>query len=105
VLGQSQPRLSRHLKLLVEAGLLERDPGGLERLFPDARRRRPRSPGPGPAAGGGSAPCRRPPRAARLAAERARTASQAAGATGIGLGQMRALGLPAGEIEAGDARD
>src|SRR3954453_224139 len=28
VLGQSQPRLSRHLKLLVEAGLLERLPEG-----------------------------------------------------------------------------
>ena len=28
VLGQSQPRLSRHLKLLVEAGLLERIPEG-----------------------------------------------------------------------------
>ena len=27
-LGQSQPRLSRHLKLLVEAGLLERMPEG-----------------------------------------------------------------------------
>ena len=28
ILGQSQPRLSRHLKLLVETGLLERNPEG-----------------------------------------------------------------------------
>lgn len=39
VLGQSQPRLSRHLKLLVEAGLLERVPEGSNAYFglpPDA---------------------------------------------------------------------
>ena len=39
VLGQSQPRLSRHLKLLVEAGLLERVPEGANAYFglpPDA---------------------------------------------------------------------
>ena len=28
VLGQSQPRVSRHLKLLAEAGLVERFPDG-----------------------------------------------------------------------------
>ena len=33
VLGQSQPRLSRHLKLLVEAGLLERVPEGANAYF------------------------------------------------------------------------
>ncbi|RYI91002.1 MAG: ArsR family transcriptional regulator, partial [Acetobacteraceae bacterium] len=33
VLGQSQPRLSRHLKLLVEAGLLERLPEGANAYF------------------------------------------------------------------------
>ena len=39
VLGQSQPRLSRHLRLLVEAGLLERVPEGANAYFglpPDA---------------------------------------------------------------------
>jgi ArsR family transcriptional regulator len=33
VLGQSQPRLSRHLKLLTEAGLLERLPEGSNVYF------------------------------------------------------------------------
>jgi ArsR family transcriptional regulator len=33
VLGQSQPRLSRHLKLLVEAGLLARIPEGANAYF------------------------------------------------------------------------
>ena len=28
ILGQSQPRISRHLKLLTEAGLVERAPEG-----------------------------------------------------------------------------
>ncbi|HZH45780.1 MAG TPA: metalloregulator ArsR/SmtB family transcription factor, partial [Roseococcus sp.] len=33
ILGQSQPRLSRHLKLLAEAGLLERVPEGANVYF------------------------------------------------------------------------
>ena len=33
ILGQSQPRLSRHLKLLVEAGLLVRTPEGANAWF------------------------------------------------------------------------
>jgi ubiquinone/menaquinone biosynthesis C-methylase UbiE len=33
ILGQSQPRLSRHLKLLCEAGLLERAPEGVHVYF------------------------------------------------------------------------
>ena len=33
ILGQSQPRLSRHLKLLCEAGLLERAPEGVHVFF------------------------------------------------------------------------
>lgn len=33
ILGQSQPRLSRHLKLLSEAGLLERSPEGVHVFF------------------------------------------------------------------------
>jgi ArsR family transcriptional regulator len=38
ILGQSQPRVSRHLKVLVEAGLLERLPEGAQVFFrvPDA---------------------------------------------------------------------
>src|SRR5258707_443275 len=34
ILGQSQPRLSRHLKLLCEAGLLARAPEGVRAYFP-----------------------------------------------------------------------
>lgn len=33
ILGQSQPRVSRHLKLMVEAGLLERFPEGAQVFF------------------------------------------------------------------------
>jgi ArsR family transcriptional regulator len=33
ILGQSQPRVSRHLKLMVEAGLLERIPEGAQVFF------------------------------------------------------------------------
>src|SRR5947209_14625216 len=33
ILGQSQPRLSRHLKLLCDAGLLERAPEGVHVYF------------------------------------------------------------------------
>ncbi len=33
ILGQSQPRVSRHLKLMVEAGLLERMPEGAQVFF------------------------------------------------------------------------
>src|ERR1700729_2188842 len=37
ILGQSQPRLSRHLKLLCEAGLLDRAPEGVHVYFRIAR--------------------------------------------------------------------
>ena len=33
ILGQSQPRVSRHLKLMVDAGLLERLPEGAQVYF------------------------------------------------------------------------
>jgi ArsR family transcriptional regulator len=99
VLGQSQPRLSRHLKLLTDAGLLERVPEGsnayfqmpagaelprmiLARLPEDDVR---------------LAADRRV--AARLAAERARSASDAFRRDGMDWDEMRALGLPAGAIE------
>ncbi len=102
ILGQSQPRLSRHLKLLCEAGLLERvreganawfavpvgEPGALTRdlvakLPPDdpvleADRRE----------------------AARAVAERARAASESFQKQGADWDEMRALGLPADAVEA-----
>ena len=101
ILGQSQPRLSRHLKLLCEAGLLERVPEGanvwfalpggtdltlvrdlLARLPPDdpileADRRQ----------------------AVRVLAERARVASESFRRQGADWDEMRALGLPAAQVE------
>ncbi|HVZ06443.1 ArsR/SmtB family transcription factor [Rhodopila sp.] len=101
ILGQSQPRLSRHLKLLCENGLLERvregsnvwftlppgDAGALSRdliarLPPDdpvleADRRQ----------------------AARVLAERARIASESFRQKGSDWDEMRALGLPAQATE------
>ena len=104
ILGQSQPRLSRHLRLLHEAGLLERlregsnvwltlpppaSPMGslvrslLDRLpdqdavLEDDRRR-----------------------AARVLAERAREATESFRRTGAEWDEMRALELPAEQVEA-----
>jgi ubiquinone/menaquinone biosynthesis C-methylase UbiE/DNA-binding transcriptional ArsR family regulator len=101
ILGQSQPRLSRHLKLLCDAGLLDRVPEGanvwfalpaganlalvrdlLARLPPDdavldADRRQ----------------------AARVLAERARVASESFRRQGADWDEMRALGLPAAQVE------
>jgi SAM-dependent methyltransferase len=103
ILGQSQPRLSRHLRLLGEAGLLEREREGanvwfalppretfggslartvLERLPEDnatlvADRRQ----------------------AARALAERAREASESFRRKGADWDEMRALDLPAGTVE------
>jgi ArsR family transcriptional regulator len=101
ILGQSQPRLSRHLKLLCDAGLLERVPEGtnvwfalpagdtlalvhdlLARLPPDdpileADRRQ----------------------AARVLAERARVASESFRRQGADWDEMRALDLPAQRVE------
>lgn len=100
VLGQSQPRLSRHLKLLVEAGLLERIPEGANAYFalPQgaelARLILARLPEEDPRL----ATDRRA--AARLAAERARSASDAFRRHGMDWDEMRALDLPAAGIEA-----
>jgi SAM-dependent methyltransferase len=100
VLGQSQPRLSRHLKLLTDAGLLERVPEGANAYFqmpPGAELARlvlARLPEEDPRL----AADRRA--AARLAAERAREASDAFRRHGMDWDEMRALGLPAAEIEA-----
>ncbi|MGK7867274.1 ArsR/SmtB family transcription factor [Falsiroseomonas sp. E2-1-a20] len=100
ILGQSQPRLSRHLKLLVEAGLLERLPEGANVFFhlpADAdliRQILARLPEEDPLL----AADRRA--AARLAAERARAASDAFRRHGAEWDEMRALELPAEGIEA-----
>lgn len=99
VLGQSQPRLSRHLRLLTEAGLLERIPEGANAYFQMpagaelARMILARLPEDDPRL----AADRRV--AARLAAERAREASEAFRRQGMEWDEMRALGLPAAEIE------
>jgi ArsR family transcriptional regulator len=99
VLGQSQPRLSRHLKLLVEAGLLERVPEGANAYFglpPDADLARmilARLPEDDPQL----AADRR--QAVRLAAERAREASDAFRRHGADWDENRALDLPAAAIE------
>jgi ArsR family transcriptional regulator len=99
VLGQSQPRLSRHLRLLTEAGLLERIPEGANAYFQMpagadlARMILARLPEDDPRL----AADRRV--AARLAAERAREASEAFRRHGKDWDEMRALELPAAEIE------
>ncbi len=99
VLGQSQPRLSRHLKLLVEAGLLERIPEGANAYFQVpagatlVRQLLARLPEDEPELAGD----RR--QAARIAAERARAASEAFRRDGADWDELRALDLPARAIE------
>jgi ubiquinone/menaquinone biosynthesis C-methylase UbiE len=99
VLGQSQPRLSRHLRLLVEAGLLERVPEGANAYFglpPDADLARlilARLPEDDPLL----AADRR--QAVRVAAERAREASEAFRRLGSDWDEVRALGLSGAAIE------
>jgi ubiquinone/menaquinone biosynthesis C-methylase UbiE len=101
ILGQSQPRLSRHLKLLCDCGLLDRvreganvwftlplgDDGGLAR---DLIARLPSD----DAILGSD---RR--QAARVLAERARVASESFRAKGADWDEMRALDLPAQAVE------
>jgi SAM-dependent methyltransferase len=98
ILGQSQPRLSRHLKLLTDASLLERIPEGANAYFrladgaDLARTLLARLPEDDPAI----AADRRA--AARLAAERARAASESFRRDGADWDEFRALGLDAGAI-------
>jgi ArsR family transcriptional regulator len=103
VLGQSQPRLSRHLRLLTEAGLLERAPEGPHVYF--------RVPSAGPAAEFARALLAQLPAddpqlaadaraAARLAADRARAATEGFLRDGADWEEARALGLATTEIEA-----
>jgi ArsR family transcriptional regulator len=101
ILGQSQPRLSRHLKLLCEAGLLERLREGANAWF-------------GLAGGEGGALVRAilaqlpeddpvlatdRRQAARVLAERARIASDSFRRQGADWDEMRALDLPAAAVE------
>ena len=101
ILGQSQPRLSRHLRLLCEAGLLERvreganvwfalptgREGALVRSLARADFRR------GPGARFRPSSCR------PGALERARAASESFRRQGADWDEMRALGLPAQAVE------
>jgi ArsR family transcriptional regulator len=102
VLGQSQPRLSRHLRLLHEAGLLERTREGVNAWYVLAQGdsgalardllRRVDSDDPVLAADRRGA--------ARVLAERAREASAKFRSTGADWDEMRALELPAAAVEA-----
>ncbi len=102
ILGQSQPRLSRHLKLLCDAGLLERVPEGANVWFalPGAagptlvRDLLARLPQDDPML---EADRRQ---AARVLAERARVASESFRRQGADWDEMRALELPAADVEA-----
>lgn len=103
ILGQSQPSLSRHLRLLVEAGLLRRQQEGVfswfalpEAASPDGQLARllvARLPAEDPVL----AADRR--LAVQTLAERARIASESFRAQGADWDEMTALGLPAGAVE------
>jgi ubiquinone/menaquinone biosynthesis C-methylase UbiE/DNA-binding transcriptional ArsR family regulator len=101
ILGQSQPRLSRHLKLLCDSGLLDRLREGANVWFalPTgedgalAREIVARLPGDDPIL----ETDRR--QAARVLAERARIASESFRQNGADWDEMRALDLPAQAVE------
>ena len=99
ILGQSQPRLSRHLRLLCDAGVLERVREGANVWFGlAAEAGLPREllahiPEDDPVI----AADRRA--AARVLAERARVASESFRKQGADWDEMRALALPAAAIE------
>ena len=101
ILGQSQPRLSRHLKLLCDCGLLDRVREGANVWFalPTgedgalARDLVARLPGDDPVL---EADRRQ---AARVLAERARIASESFRQKGADWDEMRALELPAQAVE------
>ncbi len=101
ILGQSQPRLSRHLRLLAEAGLLERLREGPNCWFVIPRDRRGdlarRLLEDVPADDAQLAADRR--EAARVLAERARVASAQFQRSGADWDEMRALDLPAHWVE------
>jgi ArsR family transcriptional regulator len=101
ILGQSQPRLSRHLKLLCDCGLLDREREGANVWFAlphgeagalarDLVARLPQDD-----------PILEADRrlAARVLAERARAASESFRRQGADWDEMRALDLPAAAVE------
>jgi SAM-dependent methyltransferase/DNA-binding transcriptional ArsR family regulator len=100
ILGQSQPRLSRHLRLLCEAGLLERAREGAHAWFT--------LPAGAPGALARAILARLPEddpvleadrrQVARVLAERARVASESFARQGADWDEMRALDLPAGKV-------
>ncbi|MCS6855649.1 MAG: metalloregulator ArsR/SmtB family transcription factor [Elioraea sp.] len=103
ILGTSQPGLSRHIRLLAEAGVIERSREGANLIV--------RLAASGPAAALARATLAQLPagdpilaadrrRAASLRADRARTASEAFRANPAAWDELRALGLPAESIEA-----
>ena len=102
ILGQSQPRLSRHLKLLCDCGLLDRVREGANVWFA-----LPHGP---PGALARDLVARLPEadpileadrrQAARVLAERARVASESFRRQGADWDEMRALDLPAPAVEA-----
>ncbi|MCB8883417.1 metalloregulator ArsR/SmtB family transcription factor [Acidisoma cellulosilytica] len=104
ILGQSQPSLSRHLRLLVEAGLLRRQQEGVFSWFALADAASPEG------ALARSLVSRLPEDDAVLAAdrrmaaqtlsERARSASDSFRAQGADWDEMTALGLPKSAVEA-----
>jgi len=102
ILGQSQPRLSRHLKLLCDCGLLDRVREGANVWFAPsngehgdlARDLIARLPPDDPVL---EADRRQ---AARVLAERARVASESFRLKGADWDEMRALDLPAQAVEA-----
>jgi ubiquinone/menaquinone biosynthesis C-methylase UbiE len=101
ILGQSQPRLSRHLRLLCDAGVMERTREGANMWFTLpagsagalARDLVARLPGDDPVL---EADRRQ---AARVLAERARIASESFRKQGADWDEMRALNLPAAAVE------
>jgi SAM-dependent methyltransferase len=102
ILGQSQPRLSRHLKLLCDCGLLDRVREGANVWFT--------LPHGGPGTLARDLVGRLPEddvtleadrrQAARVLAERARVASESFRRQGADWDEMRALDLPAAAVEA-----
>src|SRR5450631_2295605 len=103
ILGQSQPRLSRHLRLLGEAGLLQRVREGANVWFALPADSMPGGPlaravlAQLPEEDAGLLADRR--QAARVLGERARVASESFARAGADWDEMRALDLPAAAVE------
>jgi ArsR family transcriptional regulator len=102
ILGQSQPRLSRHLKLLCESGLLAREREGANAWFalptgPDGALAREIAAHLAEDDAILDADRRQ---AARVLAERARAANERFRRQGADWDEMRALDLPAAAVEA-----